>query len=35
MRRNSQAAVFPAPSPGERRLLAERFLREATQSGVL
>src|SRR6266446_10572043 len=34
MRRNLRPVFFPAPSP-ERRLLAERFLREATQSGVL
>src|SRR5438445_6662351 len=34
MRRNLRPVFFPAPSP-ERRLLAERLLREATQSGVL
>ena len=34
MRRNVRPVFFPAPSP-EHRLLAERFLREATQSGVL
>jgi phosphatidylglycerophosphate synthase len=34
MRRNLRPVFFPAPSP-ERRLVAERFLREATQSGVL
>jgi 1L-myo-inositol 1-phosphate cytidylyltransferase / CDP-L-myo-inositol myo-inositolphosphotransferase len=34
MRRNLRPVFFPAPSP-ERRLLAERFLREETQSGVL
>jgi 1L-myo-inositol 1-phosphate cytidylyltransferase / CDP-L-myo-inositol myo-inositolphosphotransferase len=34
MRRNVRPVFFPAPSP-ERRLLAERFLRDATQSGVL
>src|SRR5712672_2178855 len=34
MRRNLRPVFFPAPSP-ERRLLAERFLRETTQSGVL
>jgi len=34
MRRNVRPVFFPAPSP-ERRLLAENFLREATQSGVL
>jgi phosphatidylglycerophosphate synthase len=34
MRRNLRPVFFPAPSP-ERRLLAERFLRDATQSGVL
>src|SRR5207244_5794593 len=34
MRRNLRLVFFPAPSP-ERRLLAERFLREATQSVVL
>ena len=34
LRRTLRPVFFPAPSP-ERRLLAERFLREATQSGVL
>jgi phosphatidylglycerophosphate synthase len=34
MRRNLRPVFFPAPSP-ERRLVAERFLRETTQSGVL
>jgi 1L-myo-inositol 1-phosphate cytidylyltransferase / CDP-L-myo-inositol myo-inositolphosphotransferase len=34
MRRSVRPVFFPAPSP-ERRLLAERFLRDATQSGVL
>jgi len=34
MRRNLRPVFFPAPSP-ERRLLAERFLRDGTQSGVL
>jgi phosphatidylglycerophosphate synthase len=34
MRRSIRPVFFPAPS-SERRLLAERFLRDATQSGVL
>src|SRR6266568_7832473 len=34
MRRNVRPVFFPAPSP-ERRLLAERFLRDATQKHVL
>jgi 1L-myo-inositol 1-phosphate cytidylyltransferase / CDP-L-myo-inositol myo-inositolphosphotransferase len=34
MRRSVRPVFFPAPSL-ERRLLAERFLRDATQSGVL
>src|SRR4029079_19340569 len=34
LRRTLRPVFFPAPSP-ERRLLAERFLREATQTGVL
>jgi phosphatidylglycerophosphate synthase len=34
MRRNVRPVFFPAPS-SERRLLAERFLRDTTQSGVL
>jgi phosphatidylglycerophosphate synthase len=34
MRRNLRPVFFPAPSP-EHRLLVERFLRDATQSGVL
>src|SRR4026207_21926 len=34
LRRTLRPVFFPAPSP-ERRLLAERFLREATQKGVL
>ena len=34
MRRSVRPVFFPAPSP-ERRPLAERFLRDATQKGVL
>jgi 1L-myo-inositol 1-phosphate cytidylyltransferase / CDP-L-myo-inositol myo-inositolphosphotransferase len=34
MRRNVRPVFFPAPAP-ERRLLAERFLRDATQSDAL
>jgi 1L-myo-inositol 1-phosphate cytidylyltransferase / CDP-L-myo-inositol myo-inositolphosphotransferase len=34
MRRNLRPVFFPAPSP-EHRLMAERFLRDATQSDVL
>ena len=34
MRRSVRPVFFPAPSP-ERRLLAERLLRDATQKGVL